>query len=153
MSAPRRARGGVMLKLRIIAFILAALLPVASVAQPASGRLAGIWEGTIGTLPVRACFTTQEWGTFGAYYYTSQLKLLGLEPQDGAPGAYSEVSGDREARWQNVQAAGDNLTATWASGQRMLPVRLHRVAVGGGESGACASLDFHQPRLAGGRTV
>lgn len=143
-----------MLKLRIIALVLGALLPSASLAQPAPvPGLAGIWEGNVGTLPVRACFTTQDWGTFGAYYYTSQLKLLGLEAGDGAPGTYSEVSGDREARWRNVQAAGDSLTATWASGQRTLPVRLHRVAGGGGEGGACASLDFHQPRLAGVHTV
>lgn len=143
-----------MLKARIIALILGALLPAHARAQPAPvSRLAGIWEGTIGTLPVRACFTTRDYGTFGAYYYASQLKLLGLEAQEGAPGAYNEVSGDREAHWRNVQAAGDNLTATWASGQRMLPVRLHRVAGGSGESGACASVDFHQPRLAGVRTI
>ena len=56
-----------MLKVRFVALILGGLLPSASVAQPAStAGLAGIWEGTIGTLPVRACFVTREGGTCGA---------------------------------------------------------------------------------------
>lgn len=143
-----------MLKLRIAALVLGALAPSAASAQPASTPgLAGIWEGTIGTLPVRACFVTHEWGTFGAYYYMSHLHLLGLEAQDGAPGTFSETGGEFTARWSGVQAAGDSLTARWTGEGPALPVRLHRVAATVGEAGACASLAFHQPRLAGIHTV
>ena len=111
-----------MLKFRIAALILAALLPSTAMAQPASAPgVAGIWEGTIGTLPVRACFVTREWGTFGAYYYASQLKLLGLEAQDGAPGTFSETGGEFTARWSVVQAAGDSLTARWTGEGPALP--------------------------------
>lgn len=135
----------------LTALAMAAALPPAT---PANAGLAGIWEGTIGTLPVRACFVARDYGTFGAYYYSSQLKLLGLEAEDGAPGSYNETGGDGgTGRWRNVRAAGSNLTASWTSGRRTLPVRLRRVAGGGGEDGACASLDFHRPRLAGIRTV
>jgi hypothetical protein len=144
-----------MLKVRIVALIMGALLPAAAVAQPApTAGLAGIWEGTIGTLPVRACFTTQEYGTFGAYYYNAHLQLIALQAQEGAPGAYDESGDEADAgHWRNVRAAGGNLTATWAHGSRTLPVLLHRVPVTVGEAGACASFAFHQPRLAGIRTV
>jgi len=143
-----------MLKVRIVALILGLLFPSAAWAQPVSTPgLAGIWEGTIGSMPVRACFVTREWGTFGAYYYTSHLKLLGLEAQDGAPGTFSETGGEFTARWSGVQATGDTLVARWTSEGPALPVRLNRVAATIGEEGACASLAFHQPRLAGVRTV
>src|SRR5437868_8328131 len=144
-----------MLKVRIVALILGAMLPSAAVAQPApTAGVAGIWEGTVGTLPVRACFTTREWGSFGAYYYTSRLKLLGLEAQDGATDSFSETGGDvAEVYWRTVRVAGDTLTAHWVAGRQGLPVLLHRVPARVGEEGACANIAFHQPRLAGVRTT
>lgn len=143
-----------MLKVRIVALMLGLLVPSAASAQPAAAAgLPGIWEGTIGTLPVRACFVTREYGSFGAYYYRSRMKLLGLEAQDGTTDAFGETGGDVTAQWRTVRVAGDNLTATWTSGRQGLPVRLHRVAATLGEEGACASVAFHQPRLEGVHTV
>lgn len=144
-----------MLKVRIAALILGILFSSAAMAQPATtGGPDGIWEGTIGTLPIRACFVTREFGSFGAYYYLSHLQLVALQREEGAAGGFSEGAGDPgAARWRNVQARGGNLTASWSSGRRTLPVRLHRVAGGDDENGACASVAFHQPRLAGVRTV
>jgi hypothetical protein len=144
-----------MLKVRIAALILGLLFPSAALAQPAStAGLAGIWEGSIGTLPVRACFTRQEYGTFGAYYYASRLKLIGLEAQGEGQDSFSETGGDvAEVYWRTVRVAGDTLTAHWVAGRQGLPVQLHRVAANVGEEGACANIAFHQPRLAGVRTV
>jgi hypothetical protein len=145
-----------MLKLRLAVLALGALVPSAAMAQPPpmAAGLPGIWEGTIGTLPVRACFVQRDWGGFGAYYYSSRLQLIPLEAGEGRAGGFSEGAGDgAAARWGNVQVRGGHLTASWTSGRRTLPVRLHRLPGGGGENGACASLAFHRPRLAGVRTV
>lgn len=145
-----------MLKVRIVALLLGLLLPAAAIAQPApAAGVAGIWEGTIGTLPIRACFVQRDWGTFGAYYYLSHLQLVALHREEGGRVTYSEGAGGDPgaARWQSMAVRAGNLTAQWSSGGRTMPVRLHRVAAPAGEEGACASVAFHQPRLAGTRTV
>ena len=64
--------------------MLAPLAAIAAVLAPAdSAELAGVWEGTVGSLPVRACFVRRDWGTFGAYYYLSQRRLIPLDGDEG----------------------------------------------------------------------
>ncbi|WP_395612252.1 hypothetical protein [Allosphingosinicella sp.] len=147
-----------MRKLRIVALVLGVLPLSAALAQPAPAPdLRGIWEGTVGTLPVHACFVSGETGAFGAYYYNNQLRLIGLEAVEGTAGAFREGATEEEgaaarpeARWRIEQADGGALTARWTQGSRTLPVRLQRVArPADDEEGPCASLAFHQPRLAG----
>jgi hypothetical protein len=149
-----------MLKVRIAAFMLGVLAPSAALAQPASGAgLPGIWEGTIGTLPVRACFVTRDYGSFGAYYYQSRLQMIALEEQEGARGTFLEGGGGgagpgtAAARWRISQAGATGLTGQWTRGRRTLPVRLRLVARPQGEDSACASLAFQRPRLAGVQTI
>lgn len=145
MRAARRAKLSVM-----FALIAAA----AAAAQAAPVGLSGIWEGTVGNLPVRACFAQREWGPFGAYYYMSQRRLIPLEPVEGAPSAFSEGSTDRgNPRWQVEAAAGDRLRARWTNGRRTLVVQLRRLTARIGEEGPCGSMAFHQPRLDAVRTV
>jgi len=125
---------------------------VASAATPSG--LAGVWQGEIGTLPVRACFTTREWGTFGAYYYLSRLRTIPLEAAGDAGNVFSEAAaGDEVPRWQIERVAGAQLTGRWTQGRRTLPLRFSRVAGGEGEDGPCASMAFHQPRLEGVRSI
>ena len=139
----------------LTAFALAAAFQPAG---PASD-LAGVWEGNVGTLPVRACFVQRDWRTFGAYYYRSRLQLIALEAADGAPGAFNEGGGggagpgENPPRWRIERAAAGMLTGRWTSGGRTLALRLRRVARVPGEDGACASFAFHQPRLAGVQTT
>lgn len=151
-----------MRKLRIVALVLGALPFSAALAQPAPAPdLRGIWEGTVGTLPIHACFVSGETGAFGAYYYNSRLRLIGLEAVEGTAGAFREAaSGDENertrpaARWRIERAAGGQLTARWTQGGRTLPVRLHRVArPGDDEESPCSDLAFHRPRLAAVTTV
>lgn len=135
-------------------------LAAASMQPAAAGPPAGIWEGTVGTLPVTACFMGPDEGAFGAYYYRSRLQLIALAPVENMRGAFREAAGGSDGtgpgadapRWQIERAAGSILTARWTSGRRTLPVRLRRVA-GAVDEGPCASLAFHRPRLAGVRTV
>jgi hypothetical protein len=161
-----------MLKIRASALMLASLSPSAAIAAPESpatspgtspgtspatspAALAGIWEGSIGTLPVRACFVRREWRTFGAYYYLSRLQLIALDREEGAGDVFHEGGGDGAGapRWRIERAGSSRLTGRWTSGSRTLAVRLRRVAGEESEEGACASLAFQRPRLAGVRTA
>lgn len=123
-------------------------------AQAAPSALPGVWEGHVGNLPIRACFVEREWGPFGAYYYMSQRRLIGLEPIEGARATFREGfdEGGAAPRWQIQSATATRLQARWTSGRRVLQVQLTRVAVTG-EEGPCGSMAFHQPRLEGIRTV
>lgn len=140
--------------------MLAPLLTLAAAAAfapaPAPGAgLAGIWEGNVGNLPVRACFVRREWGSIGSYYYLSRRGLIALEAEEGPGDAFRENDArDANApRWAIESADAARLTARWTHRGRMLPVRLSRIAAPDGEENPCGSLAYHQPRLAGVRTV
>jgi len=136
------------------AAIFAPLIAGAAAAS-APAELPGIWQGTVGDLPVRACFARPEqWGSFGAYFYLSRRRLIALDGADGESVTFHEGGGadPNRPRWRIERADAGRLTGQWTGGGRTLPVRLSRVAETGGES-PCGSLAFHQPRLAGVRTV
>jgi hypothetical protein len=138
--------------------MLAALvtLTVAAAAPDSSAELPGIWEGHVGTLPVRACFTRRDWGTFGAYYYLSRRQPISLEAEErGESEIFREGpgTGSDRPRWVIEHADADRLTARWTSGTRNLAVRLRRIARMEGEDSPCGRMAFHQPRLEGLRTV
>lgn len=123
----------------------------ARAAEPVS-PLAGVWEGTIGTLPIRACFDQHEWGNSGGYY-RSKRKFIGLSADaDHAQyveGAQSETT---TPRW-TINPAEASLEGVWTQGARSLPIRLTRVAAPQADQTACASMTFLQPRLDGIRNV
>jgi len=133
--------------------MFAALIALAAAAAPAAPT--GIWEGTVGTLPVRACFVQQDWGSFGSYFYLSRLRLIALSAEEGRANVYFEGNGAPadQPRWSIESVSEGRLTGRWTSGARTLPVRLSRVSAAVGEEGPCGSLAFHRPRLEGVRTV
>lgn len=137
------------------AALFAPLIAMAGAAPAAApAETSGIWQGTVGNLPVRACFAHRESGSFGAYFYLSRLRLIPLERAEDASGTFREGGGPERSRprWRIERADAARLTGQWTGGGRTLPVRLSRVADADGES-PCHSLAFHQPRLAGVRTV
>jgi len=115
--------------------------------------LGGIWEGRLGTQPVRACFSVE--GSFGGYFTLTRLRFVGLDGVAGSEDSFSEGTTQGAPVWRNVQATGAVLTATRTSGREMLPVRLRRVAAAtvGGDTGPCSSFAFHRPRMTGIRIV
>lgn len=138
----------------MLAILAAAAASAAASAAPADPS--GVWEGTVGNLPVRACFVRRDWGAFGAYYYLSQRRLIPLETGDGGETVYYEGSAATTdgPSWRIEQAGADRLTARWTGNGRTLPVRLDRVDWSGdADLGPCASPDFHRPRLSEVRTV
>jgi hypothetical protein len=137
--------------------IVAALAAAGSAAASADRAPAwqGVWQGSIGTLPVRACFVQQDWGAFGAYYYLSRLQLIPLERGENPADGFREGSAPdaKSPGWTLDSAGPKELTGRWTGNGRTLPIRLARIADPDGEESPCASLVFHAPRLAGIRIV
>ena len=135
------------------AFLAAALAASAPAAAPAFD-LTGVWHGTIGTLPVRACFARRDWGAFGAYFYMSRLRTIPLEAEEGQGSSFREGGGEdpKRPRWR-IEKTGPGLSGSWSGGGRTLPIRLAAVRIAEGEEDPCASRAFHEPRLQGVRTV
>lgn len=125
---------------------LALTTPAAAAAPPPAWQ--GVWQGTIGTLPVRACFDaeTEDGGyTHGSYYYMSHKRPIGLNHEDD--GSWSESEGDKETgRWTVAAKGADDLTGEWRSGARRLPIALKRVDYAA-EDGACGSDAYMAPRV------
>ena len=111
---------------------------------------AGVWQGTIGSLPVRVCLSSRDGklGT-GSYYYVASLVPLRLQP-NGETGTLSEsktVGDDESARWQLAMAGTARLSGQWRQLTRTLPVSLSRVPFTANDDGPCASDAFLAPRI------
>jgi len=124
-----------------------AAVPVqADAAQPA---WEGVWQGTIGALPVRACLAqrSEDWAV-GSYYYMSKLVPIALRKEDS--GAWTEHEGGAEesgGSWTLSNEGANRLSGQWRNGTKTLPVALTRVATRASEDGPCASDEFHAPRV------
>ena len=132
--------------------MLAAMAAVAS-AVPANaavpgGQLDGVWDGTIGTLPVRACFVHKSYGDHGAYYYRSKLVTIPLIADDKRTGEFTENWADQKGpRWKIGGAVNGVLTGQWTSRGKSLPLRLSKVPMESGENeSTCGSRAFFEPR-------
>lgn len=128
---------------------IAALLGLAGQAQAAeSPALEGVWSGTIGTLPVRACLMDASVEPArGSYYYLSQKEPIPLNQLDGAKG-WQEDAGAK-ARWTIALQGNGRITGSWTTGDRTLPIALSRVAMGddGELDGACRASAYLAPRI------
>lgn len=124
-------------------YLLLAALALAAPAQ-AAPAWHGVWQGTIGTLPVRACLQQRsETYSNGSYYYLSRLDPIPLSHEDD--GSWSEENGS--GRWTVAAATSSRLTGTWRGGGKSLPVALTRVAMAAGEEDPCGSTAYIAPRL------
>lgn len=129
---------------------LASLAAVPVQAEAAQPAWQGVWQGTIGALPVRACLAYgSEGSSRGSYYYVSKLVPIALQKEEGA-GAWTEHEGGAEdsgGSWTLTNQGANRLTGQWRSRARNLPVVLTRVAARPNEDGPCASSEFHAPRV------
>ena len=118
-----------------------------------------IWQGTLGELPITACFYDQENGSNeGVYYYQEHLRPLRLvELDEQAPNVVSEVLGRDQPngfKWTIISKTKDSLSAVWSSEAAQYPIELTAFAVEYREYGTpCESKDFFEPLIAGGSTV
>jgi hypothetical protein len=132
-----------------------AALALTAPATAASAPWEGVWDGTVGELPVRACFDRHGDRAHGAYYYLSRLQAIMLASMEGQ--AKTFVEGVREEptspRWVFADMSAGELSGRWTQGSRTLPIHLRRTARGTGDEGPCSSLIFHRPRLQDVRIV
>lgn len=130
-----------------LALALALTVPAADPPPPA---WQGVWAGTIGTLPVRACLARRgDAYAVGSYYYLSKLRPIRLEQQGGSKlwlEGWSSSTGPAQPRWTFDAVGAQLLTGTWADGPRALPFRLTRVT-GANTDEPCGSAAFMAPRL------
>lgn len=130
--------------------LLALLLAAPAAAQEAAPSWVGVWQGRVGTFPVRVCL--DRWGEDipgrGSYYYLSRLEPISLA--DAGDGMWIERAprSDAEAEWYIEQIADGAMRGLWRQGRREL--RFELAAVPWHESewgGACSSPEFMEPRL------
>ena len=144
-----------MRKLATLATLVA--LTSAAPAISATSPLPGVWQGTLGAQPIRACFNQRDWGPYGAYYYMSHLNTIALEQPDGGGQGFVEGSGEpnaKSARWAFDKVGANELSGRWTQGSRSLPIQLKRMPLKLGEDDTpCGSMAFHQPRFEGVRTI
>jgi len=134
------------------------VLPLNSaVAAPQQSNPKGVWDGTIGQLPVRACFDERGGESVGVYFYRSRFETIPLMKDDKGAWLFSEGWPDdaKAPRWSLTQIGWNAIGGNWAQGSRKLPIRLTRVPVAkqGEDEGPCSSMEFQQPRLEGLRVV
>ncbi|MEO8617881.1 MAG: hypothetical protein ABI412_00815 [Sphingomicrobium sp.] len=141
---------------------LLALLAALLIARPAAAAsdlkgMHGVWQGTIGTLPVRACFDAGEYSSEGKYFYLKHLRMIPLVPDDKTPGELTEGWADTKgiARWNMKAVSGNRAEGIWAGNDQTMPIRLTRLPFATDQefATACGSLAFIEPIFAATRIL
>ena len=82
-------------------------MPAAAQESPA---WAGVWEGRVGTYPVRLCIDSHGGPARGAYYYLSRLEPIPITEEDGEGGWIERMpEGEPSALWEFIEQNGE----TW----------------------------------------
>lgn len=135
--------------------LIPALLAAAPLHAQDKPAWVGVWEGTIGTLPIRACLDTL--GTdgpgHGSYYYLSRLEPIALRESSEWEGGWDEraAGADDGPFWEMDDFDGRRIRGTWYQGEgantRTLPLALDPVAwTAAAGDGPCSSDAFLGPR-------
>jgi hypothetical protein len=122
---------------------------VVSPPETAAPDWQGVWQGTVGTLPVRACLARRgETYSVGSYYYLRQLRPIPLR-QVAQSRVWTEGEGSDAASlptWR-FHSIGPVLMGEWRSGARRLPFRLTRLPGLDSDDEPCGSRLFNIARL------
>jgi hypothetical protein len=115
-------------------------------ASTTKGNLNAVWQGTLGTTKIMACFDADD---ISYYYYVKYRQVIDLHKTNSV--GWTENDGDKVlAHWTFDGAASpDQLHGQWsdAAGKRYLPIELTRIDVKSADSdddGPCASDAFNQ---------
>lgn len=140
-----------------LAGLVGMMLNQAALAAPDLETLQGVWSGTIGNLPVHACYDAGEYSNQGKYFYLRRLGTIPLRADEKQPGELTEGWAETKgvARWRMTAIAKDRAEGVWTGNGRTLPIRLTRVPFKTSEEfgTACSSLAFVQPIFAATQIV
>lgn len=133
----------------ILALLIALPMPASATDEPVP-VWQGVWQGTVGSLPVRACLARRgDNDAVGSYYYLSRLRPIRLEQQNGSRQwleGEGTSTGPARPGWTFATITAEQLGGDWSDGARHLPFRLTRVA-GKIDDEPCGGLLFNAPRL------
>lgn len=134
-----------------VGVFFAALLALA--ATPAAAQhdgLRGVWQGTVGDLPIHACFEGDD--GHGVYYYDRYMTLIRLITEEGVLAERVRYGEPGTATWQFSAVDAGRASGSWSDGERELPVTLRRLEWTAADeyTSPCESAEFIQPRLEGG---
>ena len=143
--------------LAAIALALGLLLSQPAQAAPDLKAMHGVWQGTIGKLPVRACFDTSEYSNDGKYFYVRRLSTIPLKADEKVPGDLTEgwTKSKGVARWRINAITRNGVEGAWTSNGRTLPIRLTRLPFSQDKEfdTPCGSLAFAEPIFAATRIL
>ena len=140
---------------------LSALLLVCGLAAPAAAKddtpdpeWVGVWQGSIGRLPIVACFDRWNSGEGrGSYYYSVHLKPIRLKGDETGRN-WAEGNNTGEPGTEAVPSltftdiTEERIEGRWRAGKRSLGIVLHRIPDGAEDYyDACASANFLAPRV------
>lgn len=132
---------------------LLAALALLGPAAPASAADAppawqGLWQGTIGTLPVRVCLSRDGEWSHAAYYYLARMQTISLDAEkDGSWSEHAAGDGKQTGRWTLNPTADGRLSGEWSAGAKVLPIALTRAGAMADQDDPCASRAFLAPRI------
>lgn len=140
-----------------VSLALSLVVPQPARAAPDLKAMHGVWQGTIGDLPVHACYDAGESSDDGKYFYLRRLDTIPLKAVEKKPGELTEgwADGKDVAHWRMTAIGKDRAKGTWSAKGRMLPIRLSRLPFATSEEfdGPCGSLAFFDPIFAATRIV
>ncbi len=130
--------------------------PLAQAETEGEQFASGLYDGTIGKMPIRVCFDAGS--VTGTYYYLEHLKPIALRPdKDETPGLLVERLGYDDPTggiWHMAISGQDALSGKWVSAKRNLPIRLKRKPFTKDQfTGPCESPEFLAPRMRGDKVV
>ena len=143
--------------MRHLLLLAAPLLATPAAAAVDLNAMHGVWKGTIGRLPVHACYDPGEFRNEGKYFYDRVLKTIPLIVDDEKAGDVTEGWPDTKgiARWTITTTAANQIEGVWRGNGKTLPIRLTRLPYTPDKeiATACGSLAFAQPIIAAGKVV
>lgn len=123
-------------------------------ADPPPPTWHGVWQGTVGSAPVRLCLDGNPNWSHGSYYYLSRLTPIPLN-RDKDRWLEGNDDGKPRPSLQFDKIEGSRIEGRWVGGAKTLPVTLVRVAIRASKDdmGPCGSTEYIQPRLGPSRVV
>ena len=100
---------------RLLALLLSLLIVRPAAAAPDLKVMHGLWEGTIGSLPIRACYDAGDYVQGGKYYYLKHLATISLLSDSARPGELAEGWAEKPgvARWRLTVITPVRAEGTW----------------------------------------